>query len=137
MSEPAPLCQFVVPEGWDFYADEQGGGLVSPDRQAVLHVHCEEVTDPTELPNLSRMLAGFVTGHHRPIITQDLMPFQLPGALGFAYQYEHDQRAVRVWIVGNPAAWAFLNFHSPLDKEEQYREAVDGFVRSFRLLEER
>lgn len=135
MADDAALCEFRVPDGWQFFPDEHGGGLVSPCRQAVLHVHCEEVTDPTELPNLSRMLAGFVTGHHRPIITQDLLPFSLPGALGFAYQYAQDERAIRVWIVGNPHAWAFINFQAPLQAEERFRATVDEFVQSVRLWE--
>lgn len=128
------LCEFPIPEGWEFYPDESGGGLISPGREAVLHVHCEAVQDPTELPNLSRMLAGFLTGHYKPVATDDLLRFKSEGALGFAYQYADGDRAVRVWIIGNPDAWAFLNFQGPLENEAGFREPVDKVVREFRLL---
>lgn len=129
----AHLFDCPVPPGWEFHPDEHGGGMVSAGRDAVLHVHAEEVTDPAELPNLSRMLAGFLTAHHKPVHTKELLALKLPGALGFAWQYLDGDRAVRVWIVGHDRAWAFLNFQCPVAVEPEYREVVDGVVRNFQL----
>ncbi len=130
------LFQIEFPEDWTFYADEHGGGLVSPCRKAVLHFYAEAVHDAAELPNLSRMLAGFLTQHHRPVATDDLRQIKLPGALAFSWQFldSLQNRAVRVWIIGNEKAWAFANFHSPLDLEPDLRSAVDQIIADFRIL---
>lgn len=129
------MFSVVAPEGWRFYADEHGGSLITPCQTAVFHIHAEEVRDKAELPNLTRMLAGFLTLHHRPVATDELLPIKLPGALSFAYQYADGPRAVRVWIIGNERAWAFLNFQVPFDKELEYRATADALVKSFRFKE--
>lgn len=128
------LFSLAVPEGWQFFADEQGGSLITPCQTAVLHIHSEAVSDAAELPNLTRMLAGFLTLHHKPVATDDLLPIKVPGALCFAYQYAEGERAVRVWIVGNEKAWAFLNFQVPFEREITYRAAVDQLVRDVQIL---
>ena len=131
------LFAVEIPEKWEFFADEHGGSLIAPCQTAVLHIHAEAVTDAADLPNLTRMLAGFLTLHHGPVATDELLPIKLPGALCFAYQYAEGQRAVRVWIIGNEAAWAFVNFQVPFDRELEYRTAVDQLVKEFRLNPER
>lgn len=128
------LFSLAVPEGWQFFADDQGGSLIAPCQTAVLHVHAEAVSDPAELPNLTRMLAGFLTLHHKPVATDDLLPIRVPGALCFAYQYAETERVVRVWIVGNEKAWAFLNFQVPYEREAGYRSTVDGLIRDVQIL---
>lgn len=127
------LFSLPVPEDWQFYPDEHGGSLITPDQTAVLHVHAEKVTDVAELPNLTRMLAGFLTLHHKPVATDELLPIKLPGALCFAYQYSDGERAVRVWIIGNEKAWAFLNFQVPLERHAAYTAVVDGLVKDFQI----
>jgi hypothetical protein len=127
------LFSLPIPEGWQFYADEHGGSLITPDRTAVLHIHAEKVADVAELPNLTRMLAGFLTLHHKPVATDELLPIKLPGALCFAYQYADGERAVRVWIIGNEKAWAFLNFQVPLQGHAAYTAVVDGLVKDFQI----
>ena len=132
-AQHANLFAMEIPEGWHFFADEHGGSLIPPCQTAVLHIHAEAVVDAAELPNLTQMLAGFLTLHHRPVATDELLPIKLPGALCFAYQYAEGPRAVRVWIMGDEAAWAFVNFQVPLDRESEYRATVDGWVRSFQI----
>lgn len=131
------LFDLKIPSGWDFYPDAQGGSLIAPCRTAILHIHAEAVRDPRELPNLTRMLAGFLTLHHKPVATDELLPIKLPGALCFAYQYADGPRAVRVWIIGNEKAWAFINFHVTFDRELEYRATVDDWVRAFQFVEGR
>lgn len=128
------LFSIAVPEGWQFFADEHGGSLITPCQTAVLHIHSEAVEDTSELPNLTRMLAGFLTLHHKPVATDELLAVKLTGALCFAYQYAEIERAVRVWIIGNEKAWAFLNFQVPLEKEMTYRATIDSLVRDFQIL---
>lgn len=128
------LFSVAIPEGWEFFADEHGGSLITPCQTAVLHIHSEGVTDAAELPNLTRMLAGFLTLHHKPVATDELLSIKLPGALCFAYQYADLERAVRVWIIGNEKAWAFLNFQVHFENELLYRATVDALVRDFQIL---
>ncbi|MFN8610080.1 MAG: hypothetical protein U0931_21235 [Vulcanimicrobiota bacterium] len=127
------LFSMPIPEGWRFFPDEHGGSLITPCQTAVLHVHAEKVNDPAELPNLTRMLAGFLTLHHKPVATDELLQVRLPGALCFAYQYADGDRAVRVWIIGDEKAWAFLNFQVPLQSHATYTAVVDDLVKDFRL----
>lgn len=128
------LFSVDVPDGWQFFADEHGGSLITPCQTAVLHIHSEGVSDPAELPNLTRMLAGFLTLHHKPVATDELLPIKVPEALCFAYQYAESERAVRVWIIGNEKAWAFLNFQVPFARQIEYRAVVDQLVRDFQVL---
>ncbi len=127
------LFSLAVPEGWQFFADDHGGSLITPCQTAVLHIHSEGVSDPAELPNLTRMLAGFLTLHHKPVATDELLSIRVPGALCFAYQYAESERAVRLWILGNEKAWAFLNFQVSFEKEPTYRTAVDQLIRDFQI----
>lgn len=128
------LFSVAVPEGWQFFPDDQGGSLITPCQEAVLHIHAEAVEDVSELPNLTRMLAGFLTQHHKPVATDELLAVKLSGALCFAYQYAELERAVRLWIVGNEKAWAFLNFQVPLEKEMTYRATVNDLIKDFQIL---
>ena len=135
------LIQFELPPEWQWYPDESGGGAVPPDRQSVLHVRAESVDDPAELPNLSRMMASFLTYHLRPVATDELMPFSVGGGLGYTWQYmeewEEEPRiqAIRVWVMGNERAWAFANFQGPAALVQTSREQVDRVISSFRFVE--
>lgn len=132
------IFELPAPSDWTFYPDEHGGSWIPPCQSAVLHVHAELVSDPAELPNLTRMLAGFLTQHHRPVATDELLPIKIPEALCFSWQYmeiapEGWERVVRLWIVGNEKAWAFVNFQLPLTRMEALNEVVDGMIRGFRF----
>ena len=130
------LYELQLPEDWLYVPDEAGGSAIPPEKDAVLHIHCEAVVDPSKLHNLSRMLAGFVTLHHRPVATDQLLEMEWEEAIGFAWQYleESSGRAVRLWIVGHEDAWAFINFQCPEAREIGLRGQVDAIVKEFRLL---
>lgn len=134
-----PLFSLELPSDWRWHPDEQGGGAVAPPPPAVLHVTAEAVEDRLALPNLSRMLAGFLTRQIRPVAADELVSMPFSQATGFGWQYvERSQRrpahAWRVWIAGNEAAWAFLSFNCALEDAELHRPSVDAMVASLRLI---
>ena len=134
------LIQLKFPPEWSWHPDELGGGAVPPERDCVFHVRAEPVEDVTELPNLSRMLASFLTYHVRPVATDELHSFAVGGGLGYAWQYMEEWeapeergpiQAIRVWVVGNERAWAFANFQGPMEEVRRHRQLVDEIVSSF------
>ena len=151
------LIQFQLPPQWSWHPDEAivtppsvplkgetGGGAVPPERDCVLHFRAERVEDPTELPNLSRMMASFLTYHVRPVATDELHSFNVGGGLGFAWQYMEEWegdptspsgpiQAIRVWVVGNEVAWVFINFQGPREIVRQRREAVEEVISSLQF----
>ena len=126
-----------LPPSWSWFPDEAGGAAVfQPAGQtasSVLHIHVEGVDDSESLPNLSRMLAGFLTLRGRPVATDDLLELDLPNTQAFAWQYQEGEQAVRVWVAGNELAWAFINFHCPVLLEAELRSDVDLIVASLVL----
>ena len=129
--------QFEIdsPTGWEFYADEdeQGGSWIPPCRGGVLHIHSEPVTDVSKTPALSRLLANFVTLHHQPVATDELLRWKIPGCLCYAWQYAEQGQAVRLWMIGNESHWAFATFQAPLEAEPQLRQCVDEMISNFRF----
>ena len=108
------------------------------ERDCVLHIRAERVRDAAELPNLSRMLAGFLTEHVTPVATDELRAFQVEEVLGFAWQYREEwedegERAVRVWVLGNELAWCFVSFQGPIDSVQRDLQLVDNAIVSFRF----
>lgn len=135
-----PLFQLDLPEGFTWRREAGGGAALSLQPPGVLHFTVEPVENPEELPNLSRMLANFVTLHVKPVATDQLMRFQLPNSLGFAWQYREDleggdSRLWRVWVVGNHHAYAFISFNCALEHQEQFQPLVDEAIRSIKLSE--
>jgi len=132
------LFALDAPPDWAQYEDTDGAAEVSwisPCRSGVLHVHAEAVADMRDLPNLSRMLDGFLTLHQRPVATDELLKVKVPGCLCFAWQYAdaEQRRAVRTWVLGNEQAWAFVSFHCSLEQEYGLRPTVDAMITSFRF----
>lgn len=100
-----------LPEGWTVRQDEECTYLVSPDPPGVLCCTPQTVEKSEELPNLSRMLAGFLTRTGHPVATDDLLRLSnVPGAQGFCWQYFEDMAFHRLWIFGNTASWLLLTF---------------------------
>ncbi|MCA9794765.1 MAG: hypothetical protein KC910_23315 [Candidatus Eremiobacteraeota bacterium] len=134
ISHPDGLFELSLPSDWRWVADETGGSAVSAQPPGVLHLSAEAVEDPAELPNLSRMLAAFLTRTGRPVATDDLLRVPLVGAEGFSWQYIEDQkRAWRVWIFGNRTVWVFASFNCALEDAPVHQGSVDGLVHSLRL----
>ena len=126
------LLSFELPPDWEWYPDGQGGGAIPPDRQSVLHVRAERVEDAAQLPNLSRMLAGFLTGHVRPVATDELHPFSVVGGQGFAWHYLEEWesegppriQSVWLWVMGNEQTWTFVNFQGPAGSSKGMAEQI-------------
>ena len=134
--DPEGLFSIEVPEGWQFFPDEHGGGLIPPDKSAVVHLYGEAVEDPADLPNLSRMLAGFITLRGKAVAPDDLFRLQIKEYPAFAWRsQEKGKKAVRMWVVGNEFAWVFINFQADLDAESRWRLDVDRIVASLDLME--
>lgn len=104
----------------------------------MLYISAQLVADRSQLPSLTRMLAGWLTQHVRPVATDELIAASFPGAQGYTWQYleeyaDKERHAFRVWVAGNVAAWAFLNFNGPVSREPEVRAEVDQLVASFTL----
>lgn len=128
------LFSIQLPPGWQFFPDLHGGGVIPPGSQGVLHFHSERVADSAELPNLSRMLAGFVTLHHQPVATDQLRRLSINGSDAFAWQYvDKSEQAVRLWVVGNDAAWVFINFQASPLVAASLESEIDGIVGSLTM----
>lgn len=133
-----PLFTLELPPGWRWIAEQRGGSAVASDPPGVLHLSAEPVEKAEELPNLSRMLAGFVTRHVAPVTTQELIPVDFPRATGFAWQFveetaDRPPHLWRVWIAGNEEAWCFLSFNCSYEDREAHRVTVDEVVASLSL----
>lgn len=138
VTHPQGLFSFELPPGWHWEGEDDGGGAIAPDRMGVLYITAQAVEDPTKLPSLTRMLAEWLTRHVRPVATDELIPARFPGARGYTWQYTEEytnkeKHAFRVWVAGNEAAWAFLNFNGPLSLEPAVRPQVDALAASFKL----
>jgi hypothetical protein len=134
-----PLFQLELPDGWHWQGEDDGGGAIAPDARGVLYITAQRVADKAQLPSLTRMLAGWLTQHVRPVATDELVSASFPGARGYAWQYTEEyvdkpKHAFRVWVAGNEAAWAFLNFNVPVAKEPEGRPDVDRIIASFTLV---
>lgn len=134
-----PLFALDLPPDWQWFPDEHGGSAVPPGPPAALHLSAERVVEAEELPNLSRMLAGFVTRHVGPVTTQDLIPANFPQATGFAWQFieetaERPPHLWKVWIAGNEHAWCFVSFNCSLKDHETHREKIENVVSTLTLL---
>lgn len=132
------LFQLDLPEGFSWRSESGGGAALSYQPPGVLHFSAEPVENPEELPNLSRMLANFVTLHVKPVATDQLLRFQLENSLGFAWQYKEEleggeSRLWRVWVVGNRQVYVFVSFNCALEHQEQFQPLVDEAVRSIKL----
>ena len=139
VSHPQGLYTFELPEGWNWHADDDGGGAIAPEARGLLYITAQAVADRSQLPSLTRMLAGWLTTHVRPVATDELVPTAFPGGQGYAWQYteeyaDKEPHAFRVWVAGNEAAWAFRNFNGPVSREPHVRADVDRLVASFSLV---
>ncbi len=127
------LFSLALQPGWQWQEQEDGGLCFSQEPPGVLHLSAEPVADPESLPNLSRMLAGFVTRTVRPVATDDLLRVPLAGAEGFSWQYVAEDKACRVWVFGNRQAWVFASFHCQLEDAPNHQTGVEKMVTSLKL----
>ncbi len=131
-----PTFALEIPEGWSIKRDEERIYLVSESPVGVLCCTPETVTDGSELPNLSRMLAGFLTRTGHAVATDELLRISnVPGAAGFCWQYFEDGTFHRVWIFGNHTSWMFWSFTSAVADLDHFHPLLEGLLKSLSLVE--
>ncbi len=127
----------AVPEGWRVHRDEDGLFLISDQPAGVLCCTSELVQDAEELPNLSRMLAGFLTRTGHPVATDELLRISnVPGAAGFCWQYFEDGKFHRIWIFGNQRCWLLWTFTSAGDDMDHFHPQLEGMLKTLALVQE-
>ena len=115
-------------------SDEVGYQCLCQEPPAILTLLPETVENKDELPNLSRMLAGFLTRSGHPVATDELLRMtNVPGAHGFSWQYVENENYHRLWLFGNEASWLLMTFICPLEHRDAFHEFQQTMVKSLRL----
>ena len=129
-----PTFALEVPPGWEIRRDEERLYLVAVEPAGVLCCTAEVVEDSAELPNLSRMLAGFLTRTGHAVATDELLRISnVPGAGGFCWQYFEEGTFHRFWIFGNHSAWLFWTFSSATADLEHFHPLLEGLLKSLSM----
>lgn len=124
----------TVPEGWAVRRDDERVFLVSERPPGVLCCTPQVVDDPDRLPNLARMLAGFLTRTGHPVATDELLRISnVPGASGYCWQYFEGGSFHRIWIFGNHASWLLWTFSSATSDLDHFHPQLEGLLKSLSL----
>jgi hypothetical protein len=130
---PTGLFALDLPPGWGWHNEPDGGAAVPPGAPGALVISAQAVEDPTRLPNVSRMLAGFLTLRGRPVAADALTSIQADGSQGVSYRYTEGEHFWQLWVVGNQATWALLSYNCPAEFQDSHRPALETIVASLRL----
>jgi hypothetical protein len=126
----------TLPPGWAVRRDEERVYLVSAQPPGVLCCTSQRVEVADDLPNLSRMLAGFLTRTGHPVATDELMRISnVPGAAGFCWQYFEDGNFHRIWIFGNHACWLLWTFTSATSDLDHFHPLLERLLKTLALVE--
>lgn len=126
----------TVPDEWSVRRDEERVYLVSASPPGVLCCTPQRVDDPDRLPNLARMLAGFLTRTGHPVATDELLRISnVPGASGYCWQYFDSGSFHRIWIFGNKASWLLWTFSSSSADLDHFHPLLEGMLKSLSLVE--
>ncbi len=127
--------RLTVPDDWVVRRDEERVYLISERPAGVLCCTPQVVSNPDELPNLSRMLAGFLTRTGHPVATDELLRISnVPGAAGFCWQYFEDGKFQRIWIFGNASCWVLWTFTSATSDLDHFHPLLEGMLKSLSLV---
>ncbi len=132
----AKVGDFAIsyPSHWEVRVQETRSFLICLDPPGVLCCTFERVQDTTSLPNLSRMLAGYLTRNGHPVATDELLRMSgSPGLEGFSWQYKEHSVFYRLWLYGNEKAWILLTFNTPEGDEGLFQQILNSMVRSLRF----
>lgn len=127
------LFALDLPPGWGWHDEPDGGAAVPSGAPGALVISAQAVEDPTRLPNLSRMLAGFLTLRGRPVAADALASVEADGSQGVSYSYAEGGHFWQLWVVGNQATWALLSYNCPIEFQDAHRQALDTILSSLRL----
>lgn len=123
-----------LPDNFEIVRDEERIQCVSREPVGVLSLTPEEVHDPEHLPNLSRMLAGFLTRSGHPVATDELLRITtVPDAHGFSWHYSENGNAHRFWLMGNRDSWLLLTFVCPAANMSVFHEPLQEVIKTVRL----
>lgn len=129
-----PTFQMELPSDWVVRRDEERIYAVCPQPPGVLCCTPQEVEDSEEFPNLSRMLAGFLTRSGHPVATDELLRITgVAHAHGFCWQYVEDDTFHRIWIFGNARSWLLLTFTCPAPHQGDFSETLNELIRGLSL----
>ena len=108
----------TLPDSFEVHRDGDRLQCVSREPAGVLFLTPEEVENPEELPNLSRMLAGFLTRSGHPVATDELLRVSsVPKAHGFSWQYVEESKYHRLWLFGNRSCWLLVTLSAPRKRQ--------------------
>ncbi len=126
-----------VPPEWTVRGDDDRVYFVSTEPPGVLCCTAQRVQDAEELPNLSRMLAGFLTRSGHPVATDDLLV--ISGnitARGFCWQYFEDGSFCRIWIFGNQTSWLLITFNSAVEHLDDFHPVLEQVLKTLVLVDD-
>ncbi len=124
----------ILPEGWVCKSENERRYGVCLSPPGVLCCTPERVTETDRLPNLARMLAGFLTRQGHPVATDELLIVSgVAGADGYSWQYVEDGSFLRFWIFGNETRWLFLTFTTPEAHRIEFLPVLDELIRTLRV----
>jgi hypothetical protein len=137
---PEGLFRVTLPPDWAWVPDEGGGAAVPPGDPGVLYFFAQAVTDRRALPNLQRMLAGFLSQRGRPVLTEQLLTVRLGRHRGYAWRFLEErpqgEHAWFLWITGNLKAWLLVSYNCPAGYASSHQAEIDEILASLRLAEE-
>ena len=126
--------QLELPQSFEINKDGDSLTCVCKEPAGVLTIIHENVENPEELPNLSRMLAGFLTRSGHPVATDELLPMtSVPGTPGFSWQYIDGARFFRFWLFGTRQCWVLLTFVCPEENKVDFHQVLEESIKSLRL----
>jgi hypothetical protein len=129
-----PSFSIELPEEFQVTETDEGLHCVCQQPPGVLHLTPQDVEDPEDLPNLSRMLSGFLTRSGHPVATDELLQMtSVPNAHGFSWQYTEEGCYNRLWLFGNQYSWLLLHFVCPQEHYAQFHEKLNGAMKTLRL----
>jgi hypothetical protein len=124
----------TLPAGWEVRRDEECVYLVSPAPAGVLCSTAKRVESLEELPNLSRMLAGFLTRTGHPVATDELLRLSnISGGQGFCWQYFENGVFHRLWIFGNRASWLLWTFSCSASDVDHFHPLLEALLKTLSL----
>lgn len=127
----------TLPDGWAVRRDEERVYLVSSQPPGVLCCTAQPVEQAEQLPNLSRMLAGFLTRTGHPVATDELLRISnVAGGTGFCWQYFEEGTFHRIWIFGNHFSWLLWTFTSATADLDHFHPLLEGMIKSLILVQE-
>lgn len=126
--------QLSLPQGWTQRSDEECLYGVCTDPPGVLCCTPSLVEDSDQLPNLSRMLAGFLTRSGHPVATDELLRVSgVANAHGFCWQYVENERFHRIWVFGNQVSWLLLTFTSGAEAQSTFHPLLNEMIATLAL----